>query len=209
MTETISFSLFADLGARHVSTLRAALRLFCEKGYFNTSVHEIVAAGGVSVGFAYHHFTDKAGIARAVYDHLLERMNALLNDIEATHDGAQDRCAAVVRMLFELTEAEPEAMEFIIHARHREFLPSEKSICSTSAFVRMRRFVADGILTGEIKPMDPVVAGALVYGAAIRMVCLRLDGLVPQPVGDYYDELWQNTWAALTTHRGLVSSGSE
>lgn len=197
MTQTLSFSLFADQGARHVATLRAALRLFCAKGYFNTSVHEIVAAAGVSVGFVYHHFTDKAGIARALYQHFLERMNDLLDYIEATYGSARERCDAVVRMLFELTEGEPEAMEFIIHARHREFLPTEKSICSTSAFIRMRRFVAEGIESGEIPAMDPAVAGALVYGAAIRLVCLRLDGVVSGPVDHYFDALWPRVWASL------------
>ncbi|MGG4603170.1 TetR/AcrR family transcriptional regulator [Paenalcaligenes sp. Me131] len=192
-----SCSLFPEMGPRHEAILRAALRLFNEKGYFSTSVHEIVAAADVSVGFVYHHFTDKAGIARALFDHLLSGMNALLDDIEASHERAQERCKAVVQMLFELTDTEPDAMGFIIHARHKEFLPTEKSICSASAFVRMRRFVLKGIEEGEIPAMDSSVAGALVYGAAIRLVCLRLDGLVELPLEHYFDELWSRTWAAV------------
>ncbi len=78
-----SCSLFPEMGPRHEAILRAALRLFNEKGYFSTSVHEIVAAADVSVGFVYHHFTDKAGIARALFDHLLSGMNRLLDDIES------------------------------------------------------------------------------------------------------------------------------
>ncbi len=197
MFETKIPSLFADLGERHTAALQATLRLFCAKGYFNTSVQEIVAASGVSVGFIYHHFNDKAGIARALYTHCLQRMNHLLDGIEADHDNTEQRCSAVIRMLFDLTETEPEAMEFIIHARHREFLPAEKSICSTSAFVRMRRFVAEGIHAGDIANIDPNVAGAVMYGAAIRLVCLRLDGIVPEPVDTYFDEVWQRTWASL------------
>ncbi|NYT76431.1 helix-turn-helix transcriptional regulator [Alcaligenaceae bacterium] len=189
--------LFPDMSSRSVCTLRAALRLFNEKGYFSTSVHEIVAEAGVSVGFAYHHFSDKKGMAQALFGHLLAGMGDLLDAIEHEYETAQDRCSAVIRMLFDLTENEPDAMGFIIHARHREFLPAEKSICSTDAFVRMRRFVAEGIERGEIEPMDGVVAGAMVYGSAIRMVCLRLDGLVPEPLHTYFDSLWQRTWASV------------
>lgn len=192
-----SCSLFPEMGPRHEAILRAALHLFNEKGYFSTSVHEIVAAADVSVGFVYHHFTDKAGIARAVFDHLLAGMNGLLDDIEATYERAEDRCKAVVHMLFELTDTEPDAMGFIIHARHKEFLPTEKSICSASAFVRMRRFVLKGIEEGEIPAMDASVAGALVYGAAIRLVCLRLDGLVELSLDTYFDALWSRTWASV------------
>jgi len=191
------FRLFPDMGSRHASVLRAALRLFSQKGYFNTSVHEIVAAGGVSVGFTYHHFKDKTGIAHALYQHLLGQMDLLLDRIEQDHKDAEERCKAVIQMLFELTEAEPDAMAFIIHARHQEFLPSEKSICSASAFVRMRRFVAVGVEKGELKPLDPVVASALMYGAAIRLVCLRLDGVVTESLFSYVDELWSHTWHTL------------
>ncbi|MBP6018414.1 MAG: TetR/AcrR family transcriptional regulator [Burkholderiaceae bacterium] len=193
----LQYSLFPDIGVRQLATLRVALRLFNDKGYFNTSVHQIVAESGVSVGFFYHHFNDKEGIARALYQHLLQGMNELLDDIEKRSARADDRCAAVIQMLFSLTENEPQAMGFVIHARHREFLPTEKSICTTSAFVRMRRFVAEGIEQGEVKTIDPVVASALMYGAAIRLVCLRLDGIVERPLHDYFDELWSHTWAEL------------
>ncbi|MBX3704195.1 MAG: helix-turn-helix transcriptional regulator [Steroidobacteraceae bacterium] len=42
------------------------MTLFVERGYFGTSVHDIVGASNVSIGSIYHHFGDKAGIARAL-----------------------------------------------------------------------------------------------------------------------------------------------
>lgn len=198
MSET-PCTLFPNLGSRHVATLRAALRLFSERGFFNTSVQDIVGAAEVSVGFVYHHFTDKEGVARALYQHLLARMNVLIDEIEAAHPTAEARCRAVIKMLFDLTEAEPDVMAFVIHARHREFLPEEKAICSASAFVRMRDFVFAGIDDGEIRPIDPMVAAVMMYGGAIRMVCLRLDALIPKPLEQYFDELWANTWQSLAT----------
>ena len=87
--------MFPNLGSRHVSALREALRLFSEKGFFNISVQDIVSAAGVSVGFFYHNFTAKEGIARALYHHLLAHMNLLLDEIEAEHTSAQARCGAV------------------------------------------------------------------------------------------------------------------
>ncbi|CAL1240642.1 TetR/AcrR family transcriptional regulator [Candidatus Methylocalor cossyra] len=189
--------LFPDLCSRRAKVLRAALRLFTQRGFFNTSLQMIVSESGASVGFIYHHFRDKEGIARALYHHLLERMNALLDDIEAAHRTAEERCRAVIKLLFELTEAEGDSMGFIAHARHREFLPNEKAICSASAFVRMRGFVFEGIEKGEIRPMDPMVAAVIAYGGAIRMIGLRLDGVIEQPLSGYLEELWAHTWQAL------------
>jgi len=39
--------------------VRAAIRLFSEKGYYNTSSNEIAAQSGVSIGSFYAYFTDK------------------------------------------------------------------------------------------------------------------------------------------------------
>ena len=190
-------TLFPDLGSRHVATLRSALSLFTRKGYFNTSIQDIGSAAQVSVGFMYHHFSDKQGIARALYDHLLARMNELLDEIEARHATARERCRAVIEMLFNLAEFDPESMAFVVHARHQEFLPDEPSICSSTPFVRMREFVFQGIERGEIHGATPLVAASMMYGGAIRMVCLRLDGVIHEPLNTYQEELWNSTWRSL------------
>ena len=180
-----------------MQTLRVALRLFVQHGFFNTSIQDLCAEAGVSIGFFYNHFADKEGIARELYRHLLARMNVLLDEIEEGQASNRERCEAVLRMLFGLAEAEPEAMGFVVNARHREFLPEEQAICSASAFVRMRGFVFAGMADGEIREMDPMVAASLMYGGAIRMICLRLDGLVETPIEQLFDSLWDGVWRSL------------
>ncbi|WP_159917658.1 TetR/AcrR family transcriptional regulator [Pantoea sp. 18069] len=192
-----AWTFFPHAGSRHVQTLRVALKLFVKNGFFNTSIQELCSEAEVSIGFFYNHFSDKEGIARELYRHLLARMNVLLDDIEERHMGNRDRCEAVLRMLFGLAEAEPEAMGFVVNARHREFLPEEQAICSASAFVRMRGFVFAGITEGEIREMEPMVAASLMYGSAIRMICLRLDGLVDTPIEPFFDSLWEGVWRSL------------
>ncbi len=195
--QTEAWTFFPHAGSRHIQTLRVALKLFVQKGFFNTSIQDLCAEAGVSIGFFYNHFSDKEGIARELYRHLLARMNVLLDDIEERHAGSRERCEAVLRMLFGLAEAEPEAMGFVVNARHREFLPEEQAICSASAFVRMRGFVFAGISEGEIREMEPMVAASLMYGSAIRMICLRLDGLVDTPIEQLFDSLWEGVWRSL------------
>ncbi len=198
MTDTsVPSFFFQNLPVRNAQTLEASLQLFTNKGFFKTSVHDIAEKAEVSIGFIYHHFKDKEGIARSLYNLLLQRMNELIDQIEKVHPETKQRCFAIIRTLFELTESEPHVMQFIIHARHKEFLPEEKSICSASAFVRMRAFVFTGIETGEIREMDPLVAAMIVYGGAIRMICLRLDEVIETPLPLLLDSLWENTWRGL------------
>lgn len=197
MGDHLTEAFFANLPSRHVATLSSALRLFVDKGFFNTSIHDIASSAGVSIGFIYHNFGDKEGIARSLYQQLLGCMAERIDAIAHQHNSAEARCRAVVQLLFELTESAPEVMDFIIHARHKEFLPDEKPICSSTPFARMQEFVDQGIEKGEIRKMQPLTAAMIAYGGAIRMVCLRLDGFIKDSLDTHFQELWSNTWRAL------------
>ena len=61
-----------------------ALKLFTEKGYFNTSVHDIQKEANVSIGSIYHYFKNKEAIARAIYSDLLIQMELAMVEIRKT-----------------------------------------------------------------------------------------------------------------------------
>ncbi len=177
--------------------LDAALALFTDKGYFNTSVHDIGRAARVSIGSIYHHFGDKTGVARALYTALTARMEARIAAIERQMDSCHDQARALVAQLFEMTESEPRTMRFVLYARHQEFLPDEPPVCSSRPFVMTREMVRRGMANGEIRGMDPLVASTCLFGGPIRMVTARLDGLLPRPLPDYLDGVWTCAWRAV------------
>jgi len=168
-----------------------------EGGYFGTSVHDIVEVSNVSIGSIYHHFGDKAGIARTLFAEQTARMDALIAGIAARKRGAAERCRAIVAALFELTEHDPVAMAFMLHVKHREFIPDEKPVCSSKPFESMRRIVLEGIARGEIRPIDVMVASTCLFGGALRMITARLDGVLPRPLPEYLDEVWDSSWRAV------------
>ncbi len=177
--------------------LGAALNLFTEHGYFNTSIPDIVKASSVSTGSIYHYFRDKEGIARSLYETLVERMESSFSEIEAVHATAHDRCRAAIALLFELTEQEPAVMRFMLFSRHREFIPDQKPVCSSRPFVQMREMVAAGMKNGEAREMTPVIAASAVFGGALRLIQLRLDGILDAPLPGYLDEIWQCAWRSV------------
>ena len=179
---------------RRAHILGTALNLFTSSGYFNTSVHDIQRRADVSVGSIYHHFKNKEGIAKALYDDLLVRMEGGMLQIMDGHLTAHDRCRAIVEFLFEMTESEPETMEFVIHARHREFLPDENPICSSRPFVLMLEMVEEGIENGEIADVNPVAAATAIFGGPLRMIHLRLEGMIQSPLSEMYADAWRCAW---------------
>src|SRR4030066_221860 len=64
---------------------------------------------------------------------------------------------------------EPLVMDFMLYAKHKEFLPEEKSICSSKPFELMRTIVAAGMESGEIRRMDVMGASTSLLGGPLRM----------------------------------------
>lgn len=64
--------------------IAAARPLFAERGFAQVSAEEIVAAAGVSRGALHHHFGDKKGLFRAVFEQL---EIDFMNDVVVAIDG--------------------------------------------------------------------------------------------------------------------------
>lgn len=174
--------------------LTVALRLFSESGYFNTSVHDIQKQAKVSIGSIYHHFGNKEAIAKALFTDIESRMNDAIADIMATHASAHDRCKTVVSYLFNLTEQQPDAMHFMLYAKHKEFMPEEKPVCSSRPFTLMKNIVTQGIEEGVIRNIDPNVVAVTIFGGAIRLIFLRLDDSLENPLQTYLEDCWNCAW---------------
>jgi len=177
--------------------LEAALFLFTERGYFNTSVHNIARYAGVSIGSLYHHFHDKAGIARALYDALLARMVHDLGALRRRHADSRGYYRAVVQHLFQVAEQQPASMVFILHAQHREFLPDQPPICSSEPFRLIQESITEGIQRGEIRAMDPIVATTTLFGGPLRLLTAHLDRVLERPLSSYLDESCECGWRAV------------
>ncbi len=177
--------------------LQTALRLFSERGYFNTSVHDIRREADHSIGAIYHYFDGKEAVAKALYDELAQQMTGVVERIMAEHSTAHDRCRAVVSHLFRLTETSPDTIGFMLQARHREFMPEEKPVCSSRPFQLMKSMVEEGIRRGEIRDLDPTLAAAILFGGPIRLIQLRLDQVIDQPLPELLAEAWDSAWRAV------------
>jgi AcrR family transcriptional regulator len=177
--------------------LTAALDLFVERGFHNVSVHDVQKAANVSIGSIYNHFGGKEGIAKALYYHLLNEFEQMVNAVIAEDLTDRERCNKIIYQLFEYTETRANIIAYILHAKHREFLPEEPTICSSTPFTAMRSIVQHGMDAGEIRQGDPWVLAASVFGGAIRMIHLRLDGVIKKPLTESYNEVIDCIWRGM------------
>lgn len=181
--------------------LTAALDLYVTRGYHNVSVHDVQKQANVSIGSIYNHFGGKEGIAKALYDHLLNEMNEMVDSVLAEKSTAIEQCNRIIELLFEYTETKHEIVAYVLHAKHGEFIVDEKPICCGEPFQKMRDIVQRGIDDGEIQSCGIFVASSAIFGPAIRLIHLRLDGVLDIPLPELYDEVIVTTWNGMAIHK--------
>ncbi|WP_044406746.1 TetR/AcrR family transcriptional regulator [Thiomicrospira microaerophila] len=180
-----------------VKILNSALVLFVEKGYFNTSVPDLVAHSGASIGSLYKHFGDKQGLAEALMQRLTEEVYQRETKVIAPCVSSYSRYKALVSWLIQFTLDYPAVMSFMLLARHQTFLPESASLCSSKPFMLLRDVIAQGIREGEVRQMDLLIAASLAFGSVLRMIQLHLDGVLPKSIIDYQAELIDAGWQAI------------
>ena len=82
--------------AKQERILEAALRLFRDRGFDQTTMRDIAAEAGVAVGAAYYYFDSKEAMVMAFYRQASEETHALIGQaLENTH-GLKQRIAAIL-----------------------------------------------------------------------------------------------------------------
>lgn len=178
--------------------LKAALKLFTKKGYFNTSISDIRQEADVSTGTIYHYFKNKESIADVLYRDIVESLNQSIDDIRKKTDNSFERLRAIVELFFTLTEEASDVMSFMVFAHHQEFLPNETPLCLSQPFKSLTGIMEEGIKSGELRRMDPLVANACFYGVLARMIQLRLEKVLDKSLDWYLLDTWTAIWRALS-----------
>jgi len=80
----------------------AALELFREKGFEQTTMRDIAAKAGVALGGAYYYFSSKEAIVLAFYQEIQRNSHEAVLTAMAGHKKLKDRIRCVLEKRFEL-----------------------------------------------------------------------------------------------------------
>lgn len=168
----------SDLVRRREAEIAAgALPLFLEKGFHGTSIREIAAAAGLSMGGLYEYISSKDDVLSLVYrqmtspfaETLDQPLDADLTDLiagalQASWDRAKD-----VQILYRETVA--------LDAGHRDELAATERAYAR----RIAEAVEAGVSRGELTCDNPLLVGHLVMFLAsfmpLRSWITRSDGI--------------------------------
>jgi AcrR family transcriptional regulator len=182
----------------HDEILLAALKLFAEKGYFNTSLTDIAEAAGIkTAGAIYHHFKHKQMIATALYANILDSLNISIDEIRRKNQKPSEQLHGIVDLFFKLTDDAPEIMQFLLILKINEFLPEAKPLLETAAFIKIIKIIRNGISEGEIRNIDPLLAQAYFFGIINNTLRMILTGALDKKAEAYQSQTWLVAWNAI------------
>ena len=177
--------------------IKAARRLFVQKGFHNVPITSIVESSGVSTGAIYSYFPTKEDLAKYIHEQtiggFLELFMARLEGRQTTYD----KLRAFAELVFELTESDPDLMEYFIFMRHDEFIRGCAPVCFSEPFKIIRAIVTEGIARGDLRPGDFFLTAVSFTGAILRPCELRLCCVLETPLPEVAEELITSAWAAI------------
>ena len=156
----------------HEKLLRAAFRLFGERGVDGVAINEITEAADVGFGSFYNHFASKEAIYVAVVDAVFGEFGDTLERSTSELEDPAEVIAVCVRQTIRRAHAEPLWGRFFL----REGFTS--SAMSRALGARLLRDIRRGIEARRFDPADPMMAWMLAGGCV--MATVAADGVVTE-----------------------------
>ena len=155
--------------------IRAAMACFAARGYDGTGVRAIAEAADVSAPLINHHFGSKAGLRRAVDEHVVDRVREVFRELDATD--ASSMTAEIVHRL----EREADVMDYLRRSL-QEGGPSGAQLVDELVGATLGA-MEDLEASGMVRPADDPLARALVL-LSLDLGSMLLDTHLARHLGE-------------------------
>ena len=146
--------------------LRAAARLFRERGFADTGMRDIAEAADLSAANLYHYFDGKTDLLFYCQDRALDRMLAAVEGARRGSAAAADRLRLVLIAHVQTLLDDIEGAT--AHLQIESLSPARRSaiVKKRDRYEQaLRRLIADGIRSGELVDMSPALVARAMLGA--------------------------------------------
>lgn len=153
--------------------LRAAIKVFAGKGYFNSKVADIASEAGIADGTVYLYFKSKDDILHSIFDRAMaEFIDEGRREI-AVIDSPVGRLRRIAQLHLEKLGADRDmAVVFQIELRGSTKFMQEFSAAGFAQYLDIiRQTIDDGQRDGTFrKDIKPITCAKILYGALDEMV---------------------------------------
>lgn len=153
--------------------LRAAIKVFAGKGYFNSKVADIAGEAGIADGTVYLYFKSKDEILHSIFDRAMAEFIAEGKKELAGINEPAAKLTRIAQLHLEKLGADRDlAIVFQVELRGSTKFMQEFSAAGFGEYLGIiRQTIEDGQATGDFRnDIKAIVAAKILYGALDEMV---------------------------------------
>ena len=153
--------------------LRAGIKVFAQKGYFNSKVADIASEAGIADGTVYLYFKSKDEILHSVFDRAMEEFITEGKREIAEIEEAERRLRRIAQLHLERLGADRDlAVVFQVELRGSTKFMEEFSGGGFAEYLDIiKKTIEEGQKTGTFrKDLKAITAAKILYGALDEMV---------------------------------------
>lgn len=152
---------------RHL-ILRAAVKVFAERGYHGCRIADIAREAGVAYGLVYHYFENKEALLTSVFEESWDLFNAVVRSVADSEAPIGEKLRQIVGVALDAYRAHPHAVQVMILeiARSPFFLEKKRLEAFEATFAVTADIIRAAQARGEVRgDVDATHAAYVVFGA--------------------------------------------
>ena len=170
--------------------LRAALKLFSERGLASTSIRDIADESGYTNPALYKHFESKDGLALHLFETCHARVWNRCAAAMAAGSRFEDKLEAYIAAWMEMLDTEPEVLAFLADSARVLWPRASASVRRKTMIGLARKLVEEAPRVRASRgAIDADVAAASMQGTLAELGRLIQIGVVPGPARRWHDRL--------------------
>lgn len=172
--------------------LRAAIKTFAGKGFFNSKVADIAKEAGVADGTVYLYFKNKDDILHSVFDRAMEEFIAEGKKELDALDDPKEKLRRIAELHLERLGADRDmAIVFQVELRGSTKFMQEFSAAGFSEYLNIiQQIITEAQEKGVFrKDLKPIVCAKILYGALDEMVTNWILSKNSYPLAPMADEV--------------------
>ncbi|NPA82564.1 MAG: TetR/AcrR family transcriptional regulator [Epsilonproteobacteria bacterium] len=179
-----------------------ALKLFAKRGFYEVTIADIAKELNMSVGNLYNYFSSKEALAKELILYISKILGNRIREINLEKISSKEKIKKIVEFYFQTSCERPELIDYFlrVYLSHKEVFKNgcEGMICVSPFVTEIMIFLEEGVRNGELRDQDFFTAFGLFMGYLGGMVFLKGEGMLPNDLKFYMEDISENIYRALS-----------
>lgn len=187
--------------SKKTSIIENSLKLFSQKGFYNTTIPDIAKAMKMSVGNMYNYFASKEELAKCAIKYSTNILAVELREVNNLEISSKEKIFEFTRRYFKKVKQNPEIIEYFlrVYLSNREVFSQgcEGFLCVGEFVTEVMILLEEGASKKEFRDQDFFAAFGMFMGSLGGFAFLSGEKVLEKDLMQYSDLIAENIYRAL------------